>query len=147
MALISRVCERCGRQFKSATSRARFCTGACRSAAAKARSSTGKVVALPGAGSAGVIESRVWEELGAQRDTAVGQQALLMARRLDAGVSDSALRSVSQRLEELLTEASRRSAVVSAAEDVVDNPIAFLIRRAEERHGGSVGAGSAGVAG
>lgn len=135
-ALIARACVRCGKSFGAKTSRASYCTDVCRALASKERRSGSNVVKLPGSVEPrGPLEVQVAAELAGQAETSVGRQALLMARRLDAGVSDSALRSVSIRLDELLAEASRRAAVQSAAADVEANPIAFLIDRAERRRG------------
>ena len=138
-ASFERACSRCGKSFTAKTRRASFCSGSCRALASKDRAKAeaagrAQVVSLPGAAAVSPIsiEAVTLEELGGQAATSTGRQALMLARRLDAGVSDSSLASVSRRLDELLAEAGRQSALLSADEDS-DNPIAFLRHRAAER--------------
>jgi hypothetical protein len=140
VASLTRACSHCGSTFEAKTSRAVFCSGSCRALASKARAHAeqagrGKVINLPGAASAPTnsIEATTLTELGGQASTSTGRQALLIARRLDAGVSDSALAGMSRRFDELLAEAGRQEALASSKGDDTENPIAFLVKRAEDR--------------
>lgn len=134
-ALHHRECPRCSKAFEAKTARAVYCSASCRALASKDRSKhpVAGVTTLPGAKGAGTIEASVLKSLGNQLDTVVGRQAIVAARRMDAGVSDSSFAPMSRRLDELLETAAQQAALAAAKGDDADNPIAYLRKRAEER--------------
>lgn len=159
------TCSECGTEFEGVRASATMCSPRCRQRASRrARKETrdeqtGKVVQLarrhtvtPGASprrgasaeprGALSVETQVRAELGEGGDTALGQAALLIARRLDDQVdaSGSAVASLVARLEKLM-DAILSSRVVEEVESDETNPITILQRRAEERmHGAGIGA-------
>ncbi len=113
-----KACERCGSQFQAFKATARFCSATCRVAAHRAAKSGGAVVSLESrrraervaamSGDVHDIESAVRAELGeAGLDSVLGQQAILLARRLDSQIdpSGSAVASLSKQLTALVAEA------------------------------------------
>jgi len=136
-ALIHRQCPRCSTEFDAKTARAVYCSSSCRALASQDRKAhpVTPVSTLPGKG-AGTIEASVLKSLGNQLDTVVGRQAVVAARRMDAGVSDSSFAPMSRRLDELLEVAAQQAALAAASGADQDNPIAYLRKRAEERANG-----------
>jgi len=134
-AMLQRQCPRCSTEFEAKTARAVYCSASCRALASKDRKThpTASVTNLPGANGAGTIEASVLKSLGNQLDTVVGRQAVVAARRMDAGVSDSSFAPMSRRLDELLEVAAQQAALAAAKGDDLDNPIAYLRKRAEDR--------------
>lgn len=133
MAQLQRICARCGRQFAAATSKATYCTGACRIAASKERRKSAPVAPVIQLGS-GTVRSAVLRELGEQASTSIGREALMLAERIDSGVSDSAWPSLSRRLDELRVSAAKANAAAAGAASEED-PVEFLKRRAAGRAG------------
>lgn len=142
-------CSECDTEFVAQRSTARFCSESCKKRAKRGRAraegqaskvgALASVTSLRGAGApvprqTVSIESRVVRELGPQLDSALGQQCLLIAQRLDdrLDLSGSAVAALSKRLEAMLeTVAAIRAAKATTAD--VEDPLDFLARRAEER--------------
>ena len=137
-AMLQRQCPRCSTEFEAKTARAVYCSASCRAMASQDRKAhpMAHVTSLPGAKGAGTIEAAVLKKLGNQHDTVVGRQAMVAARRMDAGVSDSSFAPMSRRLDELLEVAEQQAALAAASGADQDNPIAYLRKRAEERANG-----------
>lgn len=133
-----RSCEQCGKEYRAVRSQAKYCSAVCRSAASKARkrveadddfAADATVVALAGrkrrqameapAGESSV-ESALRAELGDAIGTLLGQQALVLAKRMDDRVdtSGSAVATLSKQLV-VLTAAALRDRAPSAEEDPV----------------------------
>lgn len=141
-------CSVCGNPFDAVRASARYCGAACRQRA-KYNRDTGKpapnVIALAsrrvadavvdaevGSDADGLpanVESAVRAELGPLVASALGQQALVLARRLDKkeDVSGSAVASVSKQLTTLLAVAAERA----AAKDPAD-PVAAIQSQVQE---------------
>lgn len=118
------TCETCGRVFDGKTSRARFCSSACRGRAARQRTAP-----TPTPGSQ--VAASVTEALRRMRqlDTPSGQQAVALAQRIDAGTDVAAgLAACSRQLQALLKDAQH-----AAYLDDDDDPIAQLRQRRDER--------------
>ncbi len=98
---VQRRCERCGKAFTARNSRARFCGNVCRSEAHR-----GKAVALVPQPKTGLTESLVAELETAERlSTTLGQAALAIASRIDAGgETGAAIASLSRELRALRSE-------------------------------------------
>ena len=133
------TCEVDGKPFEASRGTARYCSSACRQRA-KYNRDTGKpspkVVELASRrvesamvdasigealdASPANVASAVTRELGPLVNTALGQQALVLARRLDAkeDVSGSAVASVSKQLTMLLAVAEERKADANPADPV-----------------------------
>jgi len=132
-------CSRCGKEFAAQRPTAKYCSASCRAMASRdakraaeaaglteaanvvaiagrrPNAATRKPKALGGAG----VESSVLRELGDAASTSLGEQALVLARRLDANVdTGSALASLSKQLV-VLTAAAVRDKAPVAAEDPV----------------------------
>ena len=132
-------CHQCGTEFRASKSTARFCSARCRVAAHRAASKPGaSVVTLASrrkaeevVASVGSIEDAVKLELGAMVSTTLGQQALLLARRLDWGSepSGSAVASLSKQL----TDVMARALAQAAASDETDPLVAIQHAAAEVR--------------
>jgi hypothetical protein len=135
MAMLQRTCSRCGTEFEAKTSRATYCTASCRALASRERHEkpTSNVFTMPGAKGSGTIRAAVLAELGGQQDGVSGRQALAIADRLDAGVSDTAWLPMSRRLDELLAQAAKLAAAAPGAEDGKPDPIEYLVERGEQR--------------
>ena len=127
-----KTCVQCSKEFEAASNRAMYCGSTCRARRSEGRHPVTPVTTLPGKG-AGTIEASVLKSLGNQLDTVVGRQAVVAARRMDAGVSDSSFAPMSRRLDELLEVAAQQAALAAAKGDDLDNPIAYLRKRAEDR--------------
>lgn len=149
---MQRACERCGKVFAARRSTARYCSGACRSAADKARrravrrgeAPPAPVVTLPSAAVAMAgesVEVAVRRELGSDAGSALGAQALLLARRLDRQVdtSGSAVATLSRQLQALMHEAVAVQAARGADGEDGD-ALDFVQRRARERREEAAGA-------
>lgn len=137
---MTRTCAHCGAAFEAERTTRKYCSSSCRGKAALARRQSpaeSSVTALPGHDPRGAIERRVALELGSQVETSLGLRALTLARRLDAGVTDSSLRAVDTRLGELLEKAARLNTATADAD--ADNPITFLQQRAEARRARAAG--------
>ena len=130
---MSRSCARCGDSFEAKTARAVYCSGTCRAMAGKARAAAApsNVVRLPAA-SRTSLASAVRAELDDQADSALGRQAIILAERLDDGVSDASLASISKRLQEVLAVVAQQREATAAVGTEAD-PIEVLKRRAEAR--------------
>jgi len=132
-------CSVCGSPFDAVRASARYCGAACRQRAKYNRDAgkpMPKVVALMSRrvdsamvdaaigedadGSPANVVSAVTRELGPLVNSALGQQALVLARRLDAkdDVSGSAVASVSKQLTMLLAVAEERKADANPADPV-----------------------------
>lgn len=107
------TCQRCGDEFTAQKSTAKFCSASCRVAWHRASAKPGGVVSLDSrrkaerlqpAASVEDVTSAVRAELGDQVSTALGQQALLLARRLDSGQdpSGAAVASLSKQLVDVM---------------------------------------------
>lgn len=130
---MARSCARCGATFEAKTARAVYCSGSCRALASKAsRSASSNVVRLPSATGAVSLAGSVRRDLGDQADSPLGLQAILLAERLDDGVSDASLASVSKRLQEVLSAVAQAREAAAAVGTEAD-PIEVLKRRAEAR--------------
>ena len=132
-------CSVCGSPFEAVRASALYCGAACRQRAKYNRDNgkpSPKVVALVARrvesamvdasigtnvdGATVNVESATRFELGPLENTALGQQALVLARRLDAkeDVSGSAVASVSKQLTMLLARAEGRKADANPADPV-----------------------------
>ena len=132
------TCQHCGTEFTARKSTAKFCGTNCRMAAHRAGKS-GSVVSLDSrrraervaamSGDINGIEDAVRGELGEHVGTVLGQQALLLARRMDSqvDVSGSAVASLSKQLTELVGRALDKA----GAQDEHD-PLAEIQRSALE---------------
>lgn len=133
------TCEVDGKPFEAVRASARYCSAACRQRAKYNRDAgkpAPKVVALASRrvesamvdasigealdASPANVASAVTRELGPLVNTALGQQALVLARRLDSkeDVSGSAVASVSKQLTMLLARAEERKADANPADPV-----------------------------
>lgn len=151
---MDRPCDVCGEPFVAQRSTAKYCGEVCKKRAQRAKAkaegvsaqaaASAKVLAIsertarrPAKGGRRTlcVEDRVAVELGELADTALGQQALLIARRLDERVdtSGSAVATLSRQLSALLAEAASIQAASEPVSDDDGDPIAFLVRRAAER--------------
>lgn len=127
-------CTRCGTEFDAQRPTAKYCTASCRALASrefKRAAEVGEHVAAanvvamtarrtPARGRRVTsIEAALVRELGAAANTSIGQQALLLARRMDAADdSGAALANMSKQLV-ILTSAARRDSTPDAAVDPV----------------------------
>ncbi len=135
---MTKACARCGKEFESASARAKYCGSTCRARSSEERKThpqppSGNVVSMPGARGAGTIRAAVVKALAGQADSVAGRQALKIAERLDQGASDSAWANLSRRLDDLLEAASRAAALAAVQGQDEDNPVAYLKARAEKR--------------
>ena len=113
---MQRCCDFCKAEFSANRSSARYCSSSCRSKATVERQRLGAVVEMPakrkrGAGSppvaAGVAVTVEKQLAGARKlDTYAGQQALVLARRLDGSAVDSgaAVAALSKELDRLMVD-------------------------------------------
>lgn len=109
-----RNCDSCGKAYSAKTARSRFCSATCR-----VRASRGVVVPIESAKAApsdprppaqqlvGVTGATYRElEVAERLDTAYGQAAIVLARRIDAGRdTGSAIATMTRQLRETLAEA------------------------------------------
>lgn len=149
MASYSKICEYCQTRFETARASAKYCKSSCRAMASKARARTesasdATVSTLPGAEAKGQLEMITLATIGNAAQTPLGRQAVILAKRLDAGVSDGALAAVSKRYSDLMDQLDKLQQSAQD-ENVQDDPIAHLRQRAAERWGESVGTGSVGA--
>lgn len=135
------ACTRCGKEFVAQRSTAKFCSAVCRSAASKAKAKDGEDAALASDATVVALASRrtsrpapratrvcsvvdaITSELGEAISTSLGQQALVLAERIDGRVdtSGSAVASLSKQLV-ILTAAALRD----IAPDVAVDPVAAV---------------------
>lgn len=157
---MDRPCDVCGKSFVAQRSTAMYCGEVCKKRAQRAKAkaegalaqaaASAKVLTMPASRTSRrstsrsrrtlCVEDRAAAELGDLADTALGQQALLIARRLDERVdtSGSAVATLSRQLSALLAEAASIQAASEPVSEDDGDPIAFLVRRAAER--GAAGA-------
>lgn len=91
-----KACEQCGTEFEAARSTAKFCSATCRS---RKRRRPAGTLAIPG-----MVDqvTRRLEQV-AKLDTALGQLALIVARRLESGAeTGSAIAALTDRMVKLL---------------------------------------------
>lgn len=109
-------CLRCGARFERRVHNQRFCSAACRSAAASARA-RGASAVDEGQGSVYAATEVELDRAGVT-GSALGQMALRLARRLDAGgESGSQAAAVNRELRATLEQATKGAA---GAADPVD---------------------------
>lgn len=107
---MQRSCEACGAPYESKRPSSRFCTDRCRKRTARATGSKSKPAAPAQPADVemqpdSAIAEQVARELGDQVDTAAGQMAIALARRLDANVdTGSAMAAVARELRTLIVE-------------------------------------------
>ena len=149
---MAKLCEcGCGVEFSPIRSDGRYASTTCRSRAfrrAKANAADAQLVAdatvvsiagrrvkastptaptTPGAGGMGGVEAAITRELGDALLTSLGQQAIVLARRLDEHTdTGSALASVSKQLV-VLTAAALREKAPDAENDLVGTVQADVI--------------------
>jgi hypothetical protein len=144
-----RKCDSCGRQYKAASPRSRYCGNTCRSRAHRAAGSSrpeGNVRALRSApppptsttppaerhGLAGSIETQLAK--AGRLDTWQGQGALELAERIESGRdTGSAIASLHRELRAAMTEALRG---VGTPESAVTRHRDQLAARRRQRAGG-----------
>ena len=143
-----KACEQCGNEYLAQRSTARFCSDVCRSAATKAkarnaanaqltadetvvsivgRKASVKAPRTPPNPGAGGVEKTLTRELGDALDTSVGQQAVILARRIDSGNDTSAGLVAASKQLLLLTAAALREKAPDAENDLVGTVQADVI--------------------
>lgn len=107
---MQRSCEACGASYDAQRPSSRFCSDRCRKRTARANGSKPKPASSPSSPELEqapdtAIADHVASELGDQLQTAAGQMAVALARRLDANVdTGSAMAAVARELRSVLTE-------------------------------------------
>lgn len=129
-----RSCQRCGKGYEAQRSTSVYCSASCRASAGKARAKgrvrPAAVQQLRPDVAVASVEAATRVELGDEfTGSAVGQQALLIARRLDAGVdtSGSAVASLSKQLTVLLGQVAAARAEQVAEDDPVARARAAVV--------------------
>jgi hypothetical protein len=126
---MQRPCDACGEPYQAQRASSRFCSSRCRVRFHAAGG--GKVAELPVL-SQGPLEAATARRLEAvgRLDSVLGQQALMLARRLDApGEPGAAVASLSRELRAVMVEALEG---VAAQADDLDE----LKARRERKHAG-----------
>lgn len=123
---MDRTCESCGGPYQAKRSNARFCSERC-----KKRAQRGHVIDLGSRRDAGTdsgtLVGAVERELkDAKRlDTALGQSAVALARRVAAGKdTGSAVASLNREMRATLAEATRGAAAVASPLDGMRDELA-----------------------
>lgn len=114
------TCAACRKPFEAKTKRAKFCSATCRQRAKRARGAANVLELRPAAASSGVERATRAELEEVDRvDTALGQAALALARRLDVGQADtgSAMASLVKEWRATLAAATEGA---TTAEDPID---------------------------
>lgn len=138
-----RQCLQCGTEFTPQRSTARYCSATCRSAWSKAQKrqaaedaevAGANVVALAArrakpaaaaprpkadAGKPGGVEAALLRELGDAADTSIGQQAIVLARRLDANADGLSSMATASKQLTILTRAALMEKAPDAEQDMV----------------------------
>lgn len=138
-----RQCLQCGTEFTPQRSTARYCSATCRSAWSKAQKrqaaedaevAGANVVALAArrakpaaaaprpkadAGKPGGVEAALLRELGDAADTSIGQQAIVLARRLDANADGLSSMATASKQLTILTRAALIEKAPDAEQDMV----------------------------
>lgn len=145
---MDRSCSHCGREFVAVRPTAKYCSATCRSAASKlakrqagddqvataatvvslaGRKVSAKTPRTPVNPKAGGVEKTLTRELGDALDTSVGQQAVILARRIDSGNDTSAGLVAASKQLLLLTAAALREKAPDAENDLVGTVQAEVI--------------------
>lgn len=103
---MQRACEACGTAYEAKRPSSRFCSDRCRKRTARAQGTAAKPPATPVEQQPdSAIAEHVARELGDQLDSAAGQMAIALARRLDANLdTGSAMAAVARELRTLIVE-------------------------------------------
>jgi signal transduction histidine kinase len=107
---MTRACDQCGADYDAKRPSSRFCSARCRNRHSRAAGSRPKATKVPNEAPAEqppdtAIADHVARELGDQANTAAGQMAVALARRLDANIdTGSAMAAVARELRTLMTE-------------------------------------------
>lgn len=139
VSLPPRACDACGSRYQPVRTTSRYCSDRCRKRAQRAQLSTprGRAAERPEPPATrstrhvpGEVEAAVLEELRAadKHGTALGQQALYLARRLDQGLAEggSAVAALNRELRATTAEALAKA---EGAGDALDE----LAKAREER--------------
>ena len=120
---MQRTCERCGKTYEAARSTSKFCSSTCRAAVSLARKAGEPVQLLPQpepSADGGSLTSATIAELAAadRVDCTLGQAAIALARRVDAGHESGS--SVAALVRELRVTLEAALDGAARADDVVD---------------------------
>lgn len=139
-----RQCLQCGTEFTPQRSTARYCSATCRSAWSKAQKrqaaedaevAGANVVALAarrtkpapasapkakaGGSEPGGVEAALLRELGDAANTSIGQQAIVLARRLDSNADGLSSMATASKQLTILTRAALMEKAPDAEQDMV----------------------------
>lgn len=104
---MTRACDQCGVDYEAKRPSSRYCSARCRNRSARANGGKPRPSASQPEATApdSAIADHVARELGNQVDTAAGQMAIALARRLDANLdTGSAMAAVARELRTLIVE-------------------------------------------